>query len=168
MTNPNNIVRVRARNNGRASVYEANAWCQAFSAGLLSGNGVLPNTVPNMNVLVGGTPNSPDILIAQNPAGYKIALDLVGQQAVAITAPASNSRISSIVAYTDNLSLASTDAGTGSPSSCGLIVVNGASSASPTAPSDSDVYGSAATATITGRIVIGYVWSTTTCDSKNS
>ena len=140
MTNPNDIVRVRARNGGRASVYEANAWAQGFSAGLLEGNGVTQNTSADMNVLVGGSSTKPDVLIATNPAGYKIALDIVGQQAIAITAPASDSRISSIVAYTDDLALASEDEDvTGSPSSCGLIVVNGDTAASPTAPDDTAI-----------------------------
>lgn len=140
MTNPNNIVRVRARNGGRASVYEANGWAQIFSTGLFEGNGVTQNTSADMNVLVGGSNTKPDVLIAQNPAGYKIALDVVGQQAVAITAPASNSRISAIVAYTDDLSL-STDENTvtGSPASCGLIVVNGDAAASPVAPDDTAI-----------------------------
>ena len=39
MTNPDNIVRVRARNGGRASVYEANGWAQAYSDGLLEFKG---------------------------------------------------------------------------------------------------------------------------------
>lgn len=140
MTNPDNIVRVRARNGGRASVYEANGWCQAFSTGLLEGNGVIQNTVADMNVLVGGSITKPDVVIATNSAGYKIALDIVGQQAVAITAPASNKRISAIVAYTDDLSLPTTqDTVTGAPGSCGLIVVNGTAASSPTAPNDTTI-----------------------------
>ena len=140
MTNPDNIVRVRARNGGRASVYEANGWCQAYGSGILEGTGVVQNTVANMTVLVGGSSSKPDVLITQNPAGYKIALDLVGEQPVTITAPASNSRISAIVAYTDDLALESTeDTVTGSPASCGLIVVNGSSSASPSAPTDTQI-----------------------------
>lgn len=140
MTNPDNIVRVRARTGGRASVYEANGWCQAYTSGLLEGNGVLQNTSADMNVLVGGSASKPDVVLAENPAGYKIALDLVGQQAVAITAPASNSRISAIVAYTDDLSLSTTeDTVTGSPSSCGLIVVNGTAASSPSEPTDTQI-----------------------------
>lgn len=140
MTNPDNIVRVRARTGGRASVYEANGWCQAYSSGLLEGNGVLQNTSADMNVLVGGSATKPDVVLAENPAGYKIALDIVGQQAVTITAPASNSRISAIVAYTDDLSLSTTqDTVTGSPASCGLIVVNGTTSASPSEPTDNQI-----------------------------
>jgi hypothetical protein len=139
-TNPNNIVRIRARNNGRASVYEANAWCQAYSEGLLSGVGVIPNTSADMNVLVGGSQNNPDIVIAANAAGFKVALDLVGQAPIAITAPASSSRVSSVVVYSDDLSLAGTDTNiTGSPNSCGLIVVNGPAAASPDPPSDAAI-----------------------------
>lgn len=140
MTNPDNIVRVRARNGGRASVYEANGWAQAYTSGLLEGNGVIQNTVADMNVLVGGSSSKPDVVLAENSAGYKIALDLVGQQAIAITAPATNKRISAIVAYTDDLSLQSTeDTVTGSPASCGLIVVNGTAGANPSAPTDSQI-----------------------------
>ena len=140
MTNPDNIVRVRARNGGRASVYEANGWAQAYTSGLLEGNGVTQNTSADMNVLVGGSATKPDVVLAINPADYRIGLDIVGQQAIAITAPASNSRISAIVAYTDDLSLAtSEDTVTGSPSSCGLIVVNGTASASPSEPTDNQI-----------------------------
>ncbi len=140
MTNPNNIVRVRARNGGRASVYEANAWAQGFSMGILEGFGVAQNTSADMNVLVGGSATKPDVLIAQNPAGYKIALDIIGRQAIAITAPASNSRISAIVAYTNDLSLSTAqDDVTGSPASCGLIVVNGTAAANPVAPTDNQI-----------------------------
>ena len=140
MTNPDNIVRVRARNGGRASVYEANGWAQAYTSGLLEGNGVIQNTVADMNVLVGGSSSKPDVVLAENPAGYKIALDLVGQQAIAITAPATNKRISAIVAYTDDLSLQSTeDTVTGSPASCGLIVVNGTAGATPSDPTDAQI-----------------------------
>lgn len=140
MTNPDNIVRVRARNGGRASVYEANGWAQAYTSGLIDGNGVIQNTSADMNVLVGGSATNPDVLIAENASGYKIALDLVGQQAVAITAPASNSRISAVVAYTDDLSLSTTeDTVTGSPASCGLIVVNGTAASSPSEPTDNQI-----------------------------
>ncbi len=140
MTNPNNIVRVRARNGGRASVYEANGWAQAYSAGLVEGNGVIQDTPADMNVLVGGSPSKPDVILAENPSGYRIALDIIGQQPIAITTPASNSRISAIVAYTDDLSLATTeDTVTGSPASCGLIVVNGTAANSPVPPTDAQI-----------------------------
>lgn len=140
MTNPGNIVRIRSRTGGRASVYEANMWAQGRTKGLMSGSGVVQNGTPNMSVLVGGSSTNPDVVIAENPAGYKIALDLIGQQSLTVTAPASNSRITSIVAYTDDLSVASTQtAVTGSPASCGLILVNGTTSATPAAPTDAAI-----------------------------
>lgn len=162
MTNPDNIVRVRARNGGRASVYEANAWCQMLNAGLLEGNGVLQNTLADMNVLVGGSASKPDVVIATAPSGYHVALDIVGQQAVAITAPATNSRISAIVAYTDDLSLSTTeDTVTGSPASCGLIVVNGTTSANPTNPTEatirSAITADGATGSQAAYVVIAYI-----------
>ena len=44
------------------------------------------------------------------------------------------------MAYTDDLALESTeDTVTGSPASCGLIVVNGSTSASPSAPTDTQI-----------------------------
>lgn len=140
MTNPNDIIRTRARTGGRASVYEANAWAQMLTSGLLDGSGVTQNTSADMNVIVGGSSTSPDVLIAENPSGYKIALDVVGQQTVAISAPTSNSRISAIVAYTDDLALSTDqDDVTGAPASCGLIVVNGTSAASPVDPDDETI-----------------------------
>lgn len=151
MTNPGDIVRVRARRGGRASIYEANGWCQGFTDGLLDGNGVIPNTVADLNVLVGGTPSCPDVVLAKNPAGYRIALDLVGQQAITLTTPASNSRISSIVAYTDDLSLATNQSNvTGSPASCGLIIVNGAASANPVPPTETEIRAAITTDGATG------------------
>lgn len=140
MTNPNNMVRVRARNGGRASIYEACEWAQTEMPGIMHGKGVTENTTADMNVLVGGSASDPEILIALTPSGYKIPLDLVSQQAIALTNPATNKRISAIVAYTDDLSQPTTeDTVTGSPASCGLIVVNGAIAASPLPPTDSDI-----------------------------
>ena len=140
MTNPNNMVRVRARNGGRASIYEACEWAQTEMPGIMHGKGVTENTTADMNVLVGGSASDPEILIALAPSGYKIPLDLESQQAIALTNPATNKRISAIVAYTDDLSQPTTeDTVTGSPASCGLIVVNGAIAASPLPPTDSDI-----------------------------
>ena len=139
-TNPGKIVRLRSRPGGRGSVYEANMWAQQHSDGLFSGRGVIRNTVADMNVLVGGPADSPDVVLGKLPSGFLVALDLVGQQPLRITAPASNKRVASVVAYSDNVALNSTDTSTtGSPSSCGLIVVYGPTSASPTAPTDSQI-----------------------------
>ena len=139
-TNPGKIVRLRSRPNGRGSVYEANMWAQQHSDGLFSGRGVVRNTVADMNVLVGGTTDNPDVVLGKLPSGFFIALDIVGQQVIRITAPSSNKRIASVVAYSDNIALNSTDTNTtGSPSSCGLIVVYGPTSATPVAPTESQI-----------------------------
>ena len=139
-TNPGKIVRLRSRPNGRGSVYEANMWAQQHSDGLFSGRGVIRNTVADMNVLVGGTTDNPDVVLGRLPSGFLIALDIVGQQVIRITAPSSNKRIASVVAYSDNIALNSTDTNTtGSPSSCGLIVVYGSTSATPVAPTESQI-----------------------------
>nr|DAJ56404.1 MAG TPA: hypothetical protein [Caudoviricetes sp.] len=139
-TNPGKIVRLRSRSNGRGSVYEANMWAQQHSDGLFSGRGVIRNTVADMNVLVGGTTDNPDVVLGKLPSGFLIALDIVGQQVIRITAPSSNKRIASVVAYSDNIALNSTDTNTtGSPSSCGLIVVYGSTSATPVAPTESQI-----------------------------
>lgn len=139
-TNPGKIVRLRSRPNGHGSVYEANMWAQQHSDGLFSGRGVVRNTVADMNVLVGGTTDNPDVVLGKLPSGFLIALDIVGQQVIRITAPSSNKRIVSVVAYSDNIALNSTDTNTtGSPSSCGLIVVYGSTSATPVAPTESQI-----------------------------
>jgi hypothetical protein len=139
-TNPGKIVRLRSRPNGRGSVYEANMWAQQHSDGLFSGRGVVRNTVADMNVLVGGTTDNPDVVLGKLPSGFLIALDIIGQQVIRITTPSSNKRIASVVAYSDNIALNSTDTNTtGSPSSCGLIVVYGSTSATPVAPTESQI-----------------------------
>lgn len=138
MTNPNSIVRLHSRNAGRASVYEANAPYQIFDNGLLKGNGVV--VASGLNITVGGAAAKPDIVIANTPDGYKIALDLAGTATLTLTAPSSNSKIVAIVAYTDDLAEESTDTTTtGNPSSCGLIAVDGTVASTPVAPDDSTI-----------------------------
>lgn len=138
MTNPNNIVRLHSRTGGRGSVFEANLWAQVYDNGILTGSGV--TAAGDLSVTVGGSASCPDVIIALNPADYKIALDLVGEATLTLTAPSSNSKICAIVAYTDDLALQSSDSTTpGNPSSCGLIVVNGTAAASPTAPTDTQI-----------------------------
>lgn len=140
MTNPSNIVRLHSRTGGRGSVLEANMPFQIFDTGILTGDGVSANTAGDLTVLVGGDQGAPNIIIAENDEGYKIALDLVGQATLTLTAPSANSKIVSIVAYTDDLALTSTDTNTtGNPSSCGLLAVDGTTAASPTAPTDSQI-----------------------------
>lgn len=138
MTNPNAIVRLHSRNAGRASVYEANMPYQIYDNGLLKGAGVVPAS--GLNVTVGGEAANPDVVIAETPDGYKIALDLAGDATLTLTAPSSNSKIVAIVAYADDLAEESTDpTTTGSPSSCGLIAVDGTVASTPVAPTDAQI-----------------------------
>lgn len=138
MTNPNEIVRIHSRNGGRASVYETNMPYQAYDNGILKGTGVVASTELNINV--GGSQNKPDVVIGLNPAGYRIALDIIGTATFTLVPPETNSRITAVVAYTDDLAAASTDTTvTGNPSSCGLLLVNGAASANPVAPDDTTI-----------------------------
>lgn len=138
MTNPSSIVRVHSRKGGRASVLEANMPYQLYGNGILSGTGVVPSS--GLTVTVGGTSSSPDILVAENASGYKVALDVIGITNLTLTKPSSNSKIVSIVAYTNDLSVDSTEPTvTGSPASCGLIAVNGTVASNPVAPNDSKI-----------------------------
>lgn len=138
MTNPSNIVRLHSRNGGRASIYEANAPYQIFDNGIFKGSGVVPAT--GLNIAVGGSASNPDIVIAENPSGYKIALDIVGTTTLTLTAPVSNSKIVAVVAYTDDLATISTDTTTtGNPSYNGLILVDGATGATPEQPDDATI-----------------------------
>ena len=140
MTNPDNIVRMGTRLGGRGSIQEENAWAQVYSAGILAGVGAKQNPNPGMTVLVGGTTTSPDVVIATGTTGYKVALDIVGQKIITVAAPATNSRITSIVAYTDALTVQSTETNvTGSPKTCGLIIVNGTAAANPQPPTDTQI-----------------------------
>ena len=138
MTNPNNIVRLHSRNGGRGSVYEANEWAQVYGTGNLTGATVAPSS--GLTVEISGSTASPSVVIAENNVGYKIALDLVTTTTLTLTAPTTNSKITAIVAYTNDLTIASTDADvTGNPSSCGLIAVDGTTAATPAKPTDSQI-----------------------------
>ena len=140
MTNPSSIVRFHSRTGGRGSVAEANMAYQLYGQGLFNGTGVVESGNADMNVIVGGSNSAPDIVLAESPAGYKVALDIVGTAQLTITAPASNSRISAVVAYTDDLSIASTeDTVTGNPATCGLIVVDGTTAANPNVPTEAQI-----------------------------
>lgn len=141
MTNPDQMVRTRARAGGRASVYEANAWCQQFTTGILSeGATVRPNQPADMNISIGGTPANPAVIIAKTASGYNIALDLVATSLQQITAPVDNKRKTAVIVYTDDITLKSDEVDvTGSPATCGLILVNGASGAEPIAPSEEEI-----------------------------
>lgn len=137
-TNPDSIVRLHSRNGGRGSVLESNIPYQIYDNGLLHGNGVRSPETETLGIVVGGSAAAPDVVIATNPAGYKIALDLAGEANLMLSDPTINNQIVSVVAYTDDLAAVSTDTTTtGNPSSCGLITVAGTSSG--VAPDDATI-----------------------------
>lgn len=138
MTNPNNIVRLHSRNGGRGSVYEANQWAQVYNTGNLTGDTVTASS--GLSVEVAGSSASPSVIIAENNVGYKIALDLVTTTTLTLTTPTTNSKITAIVAYTDDLAIASEETDvTGNPATCGLIAVDGTTAASPVVPTDTQI-----------------------------
>ena len=111
---------------------------QIYDSGLLKGTGVVPAS--GLNITVGGPTANPDIVIAETPDNYKIALDIAGTATLTLTAPSSNSKIVAIVAYTNDLAEVSADTTvTGNPSSCGLIAVDGTVAATPSAPDDTAI-----------------------------
>lgn len=166
-TNPNSLVRLHSRNNGRASVYEANQWAQAYSTGVLNGTPVKADT--GLNVTVAGSQSEPVVVIGQNAMGYKISLDLVASTTIALTAPVSNSKVVAIVAYTDDLAIESTDQNvTGNPSSCGLIAVNGTTAASPVAPDDAAIRQAITSDGATGSQAVYAIIATILVDSSTS
>lgn len=113
---------------------------QVYGQGLFSGVGVVPSPEADLSVVVGGSQAAPDVVVAENPSGYKIALDLNGTANVAIATPTSNSVVYAIVAYTDDLSIQSSeDTITGNPATCGLLAVAGTPASNPQAPSDATI-----------------------------
>lgn len=138
MTNPNQAVRLHSRNSGRASVYEANMAFQIYDNGVLTGDGLVPNS--DLTVSVAGSATAPAVVVASNASGYKIALDIVANVNLTLTAPADNTKIVAIIAYTDDLSVPSSETDvTGNPESCGIIAVSGTASANPVAPTDAQI-----------------------------
>ena len=168
-----------SRLGGRGSVTAEQAAAQMYSNGIVSGFVVSPATpTANMTVKVGGVAGTPDVMVATNAVGNNVFLKNRNTDAftLSMTAPASNSVIYAIVGFTDDLSVATTDATSISdnPSKCGLIAVAGTSAASPVAPSDAQIRTAITSAGFTGSQaaygVLGYVTlasTTTTITTPN-
>lgn len=138
-TNPNNAVGTNAAYNGRTSVKAFNDGIGAYSRGILSGWACSPNT--GMTVSLGGDGTTRDIAIAEDVAGNKITVNNISESPINVTmsaAPATNSRIDSIVAYVDNPPQGSATS-IDNPGACGLIAVDGTAAADPVAPNDSAI-----------------------------
>lgn len=168
-----------SRLGGRGSVTAEQAAAQMYSNGIVSGFVISPATpTANMTVTVGGVAGTPDVMVATNAVGNNVFLKNRNTDAftLSMTAPASNSVIYSVVGFTDDLSVATSDATSvaDNPSKCGLIAVAGTSAASPVAPSDAQIRTAITSAGFTGSQaaygVLGYVTlasTTTTITAPN-
>lgn len=139
MTNPDNSIGTNGAFGGRTSVNAFNDVMGCLSRGILSGWACVPNS--GLTVSIGGDGTTRDVAIAEDNAGNRTSINNISNSPVDVTigaAPGTNSRIDSIVAYVDNPPEGDADY-TDNPGACGLIVVEGTSASSPTAPDDSDI-----------------------------
>ena len=138
-TNPNNAVGTNGAFGGRTSVNAFNDGIAGYSAGILSGWACAPDS--GLSVVLGGDGNTRDVAIAEDNAGNKTTINNISGAPISVTissAPASNSRIDSVVAYVDNPPAGSSTA-TDNYGACGLIVVAGTVSSTPSAPRESAI-----------------------------
>jgi len=138
-TNPNNAVGTNGAFGGRTSANAFNDGLAAYSRGILSGWGCTPSS--GLTVTIGGDGNTRDVAIAEDNAGNKTTVNNISGSPVSVTvgnAPNNNSRIDSIVAYVDNPPTG-TSTVTDNYGACGLIVVAGTVSSSPSAPTESAI-----------------------------
>lgn len=139
MTNPNNAIGTNGAFGGRTSVNAFNDGLSAWTRGVLSGWACEPDG--GMTVALGGDPEVRDVAVAEDDAGNKTSINNISLSPVKVTipgAPASNTRIDSIVAYVDNPPQGSADI-TDNYEACGIIVVSGTATSSPVAPSDATI-----------------------------
>lgn len=139
MTNPNYAIGTNGAFGGRTSVNAFNDNLAAWTRGVLSGWKCEPDS--GMTVALGGDPDVRDVAVAEDDAGNKTTINNISLAPVKVTipgAPASNTRIDSIVTYVDNPPQGSADI-TDNYEACGIIVVSGTASASPVAPSDATI-----------------------------
>lgn len=139
MTNPNNAIGTNGAFGGRTSVNAFNDGVASYSTGILSGWACEPSS--GLTVILGGDGNTRDVAIAEDNAGNKTTINNISGSPVSVTigsAPNNNSRIDSIVAYVNNPPTG-TSAATDNYGACGLIVVAGTVSSTPSAPSESAI-----------------------------
>lgn len=139
MSNPNNALGTNAAFGGRTSVNAFNDVLSAFSGrGILSGWGCAPSS--GLTVTIGGNGTDRDVAIAEDAGGNKTTVNNITQSTILVTmsaAPASNSRIDSIVAYIE--SSPSSDEITDNYDAVNLLVVNGTAASTPSAPDDNAI-----------------------------
>lgn len=139
-TNPNNAIGTNGAYGGRTSVDAFNDDLGVYQGrGIVSGFAVSPNT--GMTVVVGGSGVARDVAVAEDNIGNRTTVNNISNSPVTVTipgAPASNSRIDSIVAYVENPAQG-TSTIVDNYEACGLIVVSGNVASTPTDPNDSAI-----------------------------
>lgn len=138
-TNPNNAIGTNGAFGGRTSVNAFNDNLSAWTRGVMSGWACEPDS--GMTVALGGDSSVRDVAIAEDDAGNKTSINNISLAPVQVTipgAPASNTRIDSIVAYVDNPPQGSATI-TDNYESCGIIVVSGTATSSPVPPNESTI-----------------------------
>ena len=139
MTNPNNAIGTNGAFGGRTSVNAFNDNLSAWTRGVMSGWACEPDS--GMTVALGGDSSVRDVAVAEDDAGNKTSINNISLAPVQVTipgAPASNTRIDSIVAYVDNPPQGSATI-TDNYESCGIIVVSGTATSSPVPPNESTI-----------------------------
>ena len=139
MTNPNNAIGTNGAFGGRTSVNAFNDNLSAWTRGVMSGWACEPDS--GMTVALGGDSSVRDVAIAEDDAGNKTSINNISLAPVQVTipgAPASNTRIDSIVAYVDNPPQGTATI-TDNYESCGIIVVSGTPTSSPVPPNESTI-----------------------------
>lgn len=140
MTNPNNSIGTNAAYSGRTSVNAFNDVLGAFSGrGIVSGWGVSPNS--GMTISLGGNGTTRDVAIAEDNAGNKTTVNNILGSPVSFevaAAPATNSRIDSIVVYVVNPPVSEATI-QDAYDVVGILDVQGTPSSSPVAPNDSAI-----------------------------
>ena len=140
MTNPNNAVGTNGAYGGRTSVNAFNDNLAVYSGrGILSGWACEPSS--GMTVALGGDGEHRDVAIAEDPIGNRTTINNISEAPVEVTiaaAPATNSRIDSIVAYVVRPPQGSASE-VDNPAAVGLIAVSGTVAGTPTAPDDNAI-----------------------------
>lgn len=140
MTNPNNAIGTNGAYGGRTSVDAFNDDLAMFSSrGVVSGFAVSPDS--GLTVSLGGDGTSRDVALAEDNIGNKTTINNISKAPISVTisgAPANNSRIDSIVAYVEKPAQGTSTA-VDNPGACGLIVVEGTTASTPSAPDDNAI-----------------------------
>ena len=139
MTNPDNAVGTNAAYGGRTSVNAFNDNLSAFSRGVMSGWACSP--AGGLTVSIGGNGTDRDVAVAEDNTGNKTSINNISGSPITLTisaAPGAGTRIDSIVAYVDASPQGEATV-VDNYGACGLIVVQGTPSSTPSAPSDSAI-----------------------------